>query len=131
MRSSLAAVAGVGPSVVRADRASSGRHEPTEMRADRTLSAERIAEAVDYDVALSNENVSNARIAEGYLGLTESNVRRMRAGAYPLALAVLVLGPVAVFRSVLVRAVLRAMGRPGAIRFFAECLADVTKDGER
>lgn len=120
----LAAVAGVGPSVVRADRVSS---DP-EMRADRTYSGERADEAADYDAAVTESGASNYAIAGGYLGVTESIVRRTRAGAYPLTLAALVLGPAACFRAVLVRAALRVMGKPGAMAFFAECMADVAKE---
>lgn len=124
MRRSVAAVAGGGPSVVRADRVSSN----PEMRADRTYSGERADEAADYDAAVSASGVSNYAIAGGYLGITESNVRRMRAGTYPLSLAALVLGPAAAFRAVLVRAALRVMGKAGAMAFFAECMAEVAKE---
>lgn len=123
----LAAVAGVGPSVVRADRVSSN----PEMRADRTYSSERADEAADYDAAVSASGVSNYAIAGGYLGVTESIVRRTRTGAYPLTLAALVLGPAACFRAVLVRAALRVMGKAGAMAFFAECMSLVAREGER
>lgn len=127
MRTSVAAVAGSGPSVVRADRVSSN----PEMRADRTYSGERAAEARDYDAAISACGVSNYAIAGGYLGVTESIVRRTRAGSYPLTLAALVLGPVAPFRAVLVRAALRVLGKAGAMGFFAECMAEVAKEETR
>lgn len=127
MRTSVAAGPGAGPSVVRADRVSSDPDRAPEMRADRTYSAERADEARDYDAAISASGVSNYAIAGGYLGVTESIVRRMRAGSYPLTLAALVLGPAGAFRAVLVRAALRVMGKAGAMAFFAECMAEVAK----
>lgn len=126
MRRSVAAVAGVGPSVARTDRGRSTDPESAP-RTDRSLSDERAATARDYDEAIAVSGVAGIRLAQGFLGVGESVVRRLRSGEKPLGLHHLALGPVDVWRAVLTRSVVRALGKSAAIGFFADCLSAVSR----
>ena len=140
MRTSVAAVAGGGPSVARSElvstRAKHLRPESdariAESRSE--LSREREAEAADFCSALDKDGIANTSLAEGHWGVTEPQARGLRKGARGLSLAHLVLGPVGVFRAVLVAACVRAMGKAEATQFFAACItcvAEVTKESGR
>jgi len=102
----------------------------TEIRTAPALSRERKLVARDFDDALDAEGVENTALADGYYQTSESVVRRLRTGEKPLGLFHLLVGPVDVFRRVLVSATVRALGKTGALAFFAECVTSVAK-GDR
>lgn len=102
-------------------------HATTDIRTPRRLSVERALVSVDYDAALTEFGHANTSIADGYLDVTESVVRRLRSADKPVSVAHLSLGPADVFRRVIVRAAVRAFGVTGATTFFAECIADLTR----
>ena len=103
------------------------QHAHTKSRTPRRLSVERALVSVDYDAALTEFSHANTSIADGYLDVTESVVRRLRSADKPVSVAHLSLGPEDVFRRVIVRAAVRAFGVTGATTFFAECIADLTR----
>jgi len=91
----------------------------------------RVLVALDYDAAILDFAHANTTIAEGYLRVSESVVRRLRSGDKPLAIGHLLLGPRDVLARVLVRAVLRVMTTAEAMALFASCMADVAKESGR
>lgn len=96
-----------------------------------TLSDLRRGVAREYDCAIRDMGHANTTIADGYLGIGESVVRRLRDGSKPLSIGHLLLGPRDVLARVLVRAVLRAMTATEAMALFATCMADVAKESGR
>ncbi len=103
-------------------------HTRTEIRTAPALSRERKLVARDFDDALDAERIENTALADGYYETSESVVRRLRTGEKPLGLFHLLIGPVDVFRRVLVSATVRALGKTGAIAFFASCVTETAKE---
>ena len=100
-----------------------------EIRTASPLSRERKLVARDFDDALDAFAIANTSLADGFFATSESVVRRLRTGEKPLGLVHLVVGPVDVFRRVLVSATVRTMGKSAALAFFAACIGDVSKEG--